>query len=91
MWHYGLGQASKVSVAKAMESLVKLLHEEHALVQGQAKQWITLAPYVTHMSVQDIKDLIKDVLHNKDFHPDGVYDNMHKILYIISYMISYST
>jgi hypothetical protein len=38
MWHYGLGQASKVSVAKAMESLVKLLHEEHALVQGQAKQ-----------------------------------------------------
>jgi hypothetical protein len=22
------------------------------------------------MSVQDIKDLIKDVLHNKDFHPD---------------------
>jgi len=27
----------KVSVAKAMESLVKLLHEEHALVQGQAK------------------------------------------------------
>jgi hypothetical protein len=43
------------------------------------------------MSVQDIKDLIKDVLHNKDFHPDGVYDNMHKILFIISYMISYST
>jgi hypothetical protein len=42
------------------------------------------------MSVQDIKDLIKDVLHNKDFHPDGVYNNMHKI-YIISYMISYST
>ena len=43
------------------------------------------------MSVQDIKDLIKDVLHNKDFHPDGVYDNMHKISFIISYMISYST
>jgi hypothetical protein len=34
------------------------------------------------MSVQGIKDLIKDVLHNKDFHPD-------EILYIISYMISY--
>ena len=42
------------------------------------------------MSVQDIKDLIKDVLHNKEFHPDGVDNNMHKILYIISYMISYS-
>ena len=41
------------------------------------------------MSVQDIKDLIKDVLHNKDFHPDWVDDNMHEILYIISYMISY--
>jgi len=38
MWHCGQGQASKVSVAKAMESLVKLLYEEHALVQGQAKQ-----------------------------------------------------
>ena len=41
------------------------------------------------MSVQDIKDLIKDVLHNKDFHPDGVDDNMHEMLYITSYMISY--
>ena len=41
------------------------------------------------MSVQDIKDLIKDVLHNKDFHTDGVDYNMHVILYIISYMISY--
>jgi hypothetical protein len=41
------------------------------------------------MSVQDIKDLIKDVLHNKDFHPDRVDGNMHKMLYIISYMISY--
>ena len=30
------------------------------------------------MSVQDMKDLIKDVLHNKDFHPDGVDDNMHE-------------
>ena len=43
------------------------------------------------MSVQDIKDLIKDVLHNKDFQPEGLYVNMHKILSIISYMISYST
>jgi hypothetical protein len=43
------------------------------------------------MSVQYIKDLIKDVLHNKDFYPDRVYNNMHKILYIKSYMISYST
>jgi hypothetical protein len=34
------------------------------------------------MGVQDIKDLIKDVLHNKDFHPDGVDDNMHETLYI---------
>jgi hypothetical protein len=41
------------------------------------------------MSVQDIKDLIKDVLRNKDFHPDCVDDNMHEILYITSYMISY--
>ena len=46
-------------------------------------------PKLMMMSVQDIKDLTKDVLHNKDFHPDGVYNNMHKI-YIISYMISYS-
>jgi thiosulfate reductase cytochrome b subunit len=43
----------------------------------------------TEDDVQDIKDLIKDVLHNKDFHSDRVYNNMHKILYIISYMISY--
>jgi hypothetical protein len=41
------------------------------------------------MSVQSIKDLFKDVLHNKDFHPDGVDNNMHGMLYIISYMISY--
>ena len=41
------------------------------------------------MSVQDIKDLIKNVLHNKDFHPDGADNNMHEISYIISYMISY--
>ncbi len=30
-------EASKVSVAKAMEPLVKRLHKEHALVHGQAK------------------------------------------------------
>jgi hypothetical protein len=31
------------------------------------------------MSVQGIKDLIKDVLHNKDFYPDGVNNNMQEI------------
>jgi hypothetical protein len=31
------------------------------------------------MKVQGIKNLIKDVLHNKDFHPDGVNNNMHEI------------
>ena len=41
------------------------------------------------MSVQGFKDLIKDVLHNKDFYPDGVNNNMQEILYTISYMISY--
>jgi hypothetical protein len=30
-------------------------------------------------ALQGIKDLIEDVLHNKDFHPDGVDDNMHEI------------
>jgi hypothetical protein len=37
MWRYGQGQAIKVSVAKTMEALVKLLREAHAMVQGQAK------------------------------------------------------
>jgi hypothetical protein len=43
------------------------------------------------MSVQGIKDLIKDVLHTgkKDFHPDFINSNMHEILYIKSYIILY--
>jgi hypothetical protein len=35
MWRYGLGQARKVSVAKAMEARVKRLREAHAMVQGR--------------------------------------------------------
>jgi hypothetical protein len=38
MWHYGRGQARKVSLAKAMEALVKRLCEAHAMVQQQAKE-----------------------------------------------------
>jgi hypothetical protein len=34
------------------------------------------------MNVQDIKDLIKDVYHNKDFHPDSVDNNMHERVFI---------
>ena len=30
------------------------------------------------MSAQDIKDLIQDVLHNKEFDPDDVDHNMHE-------------
>jgi hypothetical protein len=32
------------------------------------------------MSAQDIKDLIQDVLHNKEFNSDDVDDNMHQRL-----------
>ena len=32
------------------------------------------------MSAQDIEDLIKDMLHNKEFDPDDVGDNMHERL-----------
>jgi hypothetical protein len=42
------------------------------------------------MTVQDIKDLMKDVLRNKDFHSEGTNDNMHKILYMISYYCNLS-
>jgi hypothetical protein len=54
--------------------------------RARASRWTTK---LKMMSVQGIKDLIKDVLHNKDFYPDGVDNNMHEMLYIISYMISY--
>ena len=32
------------------------------------------------MSAQDIQDLIQDVLHNKDFDPNNVDNNMHQRL-----------
>jgi hypothetical protein len=40
-------------------------------------------PKLKMMSVQDINNLIKDVLHNKDFDPDGVDENMQEMLHML--------
>ncbi len=61
-------------LAASMQTRQYSFHQEQEHPGGLPQSWHKLKM----MSVQDIKDLIKDVLHNKDFHPDGVDDNMHE-------------
>ncbi len=54
--------------------------EQDSIAFTESKHFLMDYQKLKMMSVLDIQDLIKDVLRNKDFHPDSVSDNMHEIL-----------